>query len=221
MFADSLSGPRRVALVLAALVAFIGGGAVVVAFSEEVHQSFAWHMVQHEVIMFVIAPAAVVLAGQIPWGWLPPILKRLAWFLSRATVALPVATVTLWLWHLPSLYDAALHSDVLHLFEHGTFLVAFMLFWWPLMPRTSPLVIQTNFGRVIYLSLGAMQGAVLGALLAFADSPAYSFYIQESQSPLTDQQAAGAIMWFVGPIFFGIAALIALRGRSIQPAMVS
>ena len=36
-----------------------------------------------------------------------------------------------WGWHFSVLYDQALENDLLHYFQHATFLAAALLFWWP------------------------------------------------------------------------------------------
>jgi cytochrome c oxidase assembly factor CtaG len=203
----------RAGLALAANWVVVGGAAGVFMLHEAAHDAFALHMIQHEVIVFVMAPAAVVLLAQLRWGRLPSKLNPLVRLASRPAVTLSVASGALWLWHLPTLYDGALHSNTLHVLEHGTLLAAYMLFWWPLLPRSSPLTIQSNAGRAIYLSIGAMQGAVLGALITFADSPWYAFYSAADDSALGDQQLAGAIMWFVGPIVFGVATAVSMGRR--------
>lgn len=104
----------------------------------------------------------------------------------RPIAALLIPTTVLWTWRLPSLYDAALESDGVHLVEHATILLAYLLFWRPLIaPGTPPVVLETNLGRATYIVAGAGQAAVLG----------------------------GAIMWFSGAVVFAIAAAMAFRDR--------
>src|SRR5690625_6815932 len=55
-------------------------------------------------------------------------VRPLRGLLSPAGATLLFALVT-WLWHLPTLYQAALQNELLHLIEHFSFVAAAALFW--------------------------------------------------------------------------------------------
>src|SRR5919202_6129898 len=100
-----------IGLVLLALVSPID------AFGEEEFLSF--HMLQH-VLLGDLAPLALVsgLSGPI----LRPVLSfhwvnRLR-VLAHPFLALPLWAVDLYVWHLPPLYQGALHHDSLHAAQH-------------------------------------------------------------------------------------------------------
>ena len=38
--------------------------------------------------------------------------------------------LALWVWHVPGLYEAAIHHEVVHLAEHASFVVTAVFFWW-------------------------------------------------------------------------------------------
>ena len=38
-----------------------------------------------------------------------------------------------WGWHFSTLYDQAPENEPLHDFQHATFLIAALLFWWPVV----------------------------------------------------------------------------------------
>src|SRR5213083_2505521 len=93
---------------------------------------FSFHMLQH-VLLGDLAPLALLA------GLTGPILRpALAWlhrlrFLAHPLVALPLWAVNLYVWHLPFLYDAALHHDSVHALEHFCFFTAGCLMWEPVV----------------------------------------------------------------------------------------
>jgi len=113
-------------------------------------------MVQHELLMVVTAPLLVVGRPLVPMLWALPsparrrvggITRRpglwLVWrFVSRPMVAFLVHGAAIWVWHAPALYEATLHNDYIHGFEHSCFLVTAALFWWAL--------IHGRYGRLGY-----------------------------------------------------------------------
>ncbi|MEJ2292120.1 MAG: cytochrome c oxidase assembly protein [Deinococcales bacterium] len=96
---------------------------------------FSVHMLQHLLLILVVPPLLL-------WG-LPVdatrrlldigLVRRLEGVVGRPLVALPVAIVTLWAWHLPALYDVALRNESVHALEHLMFLVTATMFWWPVL----------------------------------------------------------------------------------------
>jgi cytochrome c oxidase assembly factor CtaG len=95
---------------------------------------FSMHMAQH-VILGDLAPLCFMLglSGQI----LRPVLRfktvdRLR-VLGHPFVALPLWAIDLYVWHLPFLYDAALHHDAVHALEHFCFFTFGCLMWEPVV----------------------------------------------------------------------------------------
>src|SRR6185369_9418238 len=98
---------------------------------------FSAHMTQHEVLMLVAAPLLVLGRPLIAFLWaLPlnwsrrlgniakiPAINRLWRALTIPLVAWLVHAVALWVWHIPALFDATLHSETVHTFQHLSFLL--------------------------------------------------------------------------------------------------
>jgi len=109
-----------------------------------------------------------------------------------------VHVATLWAWHLPGPYQAALASDAVHAAEHASFLGTAVLFWWVVLSRPGRRRLAPGFA-VLYLFAAALQGSALGALLTLAPAPLYPLQAAAAQvwgpGPLADQQLAGLIMW--------------------------
>src|SRR5213078_4041417 len=115
-----------------------GIGLLFVALVTPIHslgeQLFSFHMLQH-VLLGDLAPLALVagLTGPL----LRPVLAvhwiyRLR-FLTHPLVALPLWAVSLYVWHLPFLYQAALHHDSVHALEHFCFFGFGALMWAPVV----------------------------------------------------------------------------------------
>ncbi len=218
------------------LFAYLGGlltiAIALMSGIDELQPYLFWvHMVQHELLMVVAAPLILV-GWPMPftlWG-LPPSLRRHASrllahdrilrrgldLLLRPVIAFAISTLTLWLWHLPAAYDAALANNWVHNLEHVSFFGAFILYWWVLIGAPpQPSRLTSNAARGLYLLAGATQIALLGGLITLSDHVLYTHYLTVQSltglSALQDQQLAGAIMWFPGPLIFGIAAALLMR----------
>ena len=159
---------------------------------------FSAHMVQHLILVLVAAPLLALGAPRVPR-------------IGPLAVALLHAGA-IWAWHLPTAYDAALASDLLHGIEHLSFLATGWLFWAFILRRTDVSQLQ----RVGVVFATALQSSALGALLAFASRPLYSGHLGTTGrwglTALEDQQLAGAIMW-VPPGVVYLAVMLVLLYR--------
>ncbi|HZZ72334.1 MAG TPA: cytochrome c oxidase assembly protein [Pirellulales bacterium] len=179
------------------------------------------HMLQHLLLMMVAAPLIWLAAPLLPilqgvprpirTVWLAPLLRMnalRAWAfqLSRPSVALALFTAVSWVWHAPALYEGALRWPVLHYLQHGCFLAAALLFWYPVVqpfPAARP---QTRWFVLPYLLLADLQNTILSALFTFSARVFYPYYESiprlGGSSALVDQQLAGILMWIVGSAAF-------------------
>jgi len=184
------------------------------------------HMVQHLGLILIAAPLLVLGAPLAPllWGlpkpvrrvitgsWLPRAVLRRGWqVLGRPLVVWTFHTATMWIWHLPSLYQAALQSQLVHAVEHAGFLSTALLFWWTVARagRRGRL----GYGAGVLYVLGAgLQSSMLGIFMTFAEMPWYPAYTVSvaawGLTPLVDQQLAGLIMWVPAGLIYLHAALV-------------
>lgn len=127
--------------------------------------------------------------------------------------------IVIWTWHIPTLYEAALASEVVHAFQHASFFAVAALFWWAL--------IYGRYGRmgygisVAYVFTTAMHTGLLGALITFASQVWYHTYegrtVLLGLTPVEDQQIAGLLMWVPGGVLFtliGLALFAAWLGEA-------
>jgi putative membrane protein len=194
---------------------------------------FAVHMTQHMLLVVVAAPLLIAGDAALATLWAFDVATRrriAAWWRRRRalpavwnTVRVPLVAWTLhvgalWLWHVPTLYDAALRDERLHVAEHAAFFVTALLFWYPVLERARG---RFRIGTaVLYLFGAGLQCTLLGAAITFARHPWYVGHYATAAAwgltPLEDQQLAGLIMWIPA----GLAYLVAFV-PSMLPALRS
>jgi putative membrane protein len=218
--------PWRIACFSAGLLTLVAG--LLTPLHELGDRLFAAHMLQHVVLMTVGAPLLALGAGRVAGVWALP--RRVRPFagrflrLSRPFTRLDVATVlqglALWVWHIPTVYGAALDVEGLHWLQHVTLLGGALLFWQALLGRRG---FQEPGAAIFCLFLTALHTGMLGVLLTFAPSP---IYLGQSSGAhdfgltlVEDQQLAGLVMWAPGGLIYAVAALglaAAWIGRSSE-----
>jgi putative membrane protein len=170
------------------------------------------HMLQH-VLIGMVAPPLLLLA--LSPSMVATLLRLPG--LRAATEPVPAQlafAVVMGAWHLPFLYDLAVRSEGVHVFEHLTFMAAGALFWWPVVGATSATARWRlgEIGRVLYLLFGTVPADTIAVILMFGRSPFYPFYQQAprlipSIDPLTDQVLAGVVLMAVGKLSYLVAIL--------------
>ena len=141
---------------------------------------FAAHMVQH-VLLVAVAPPLLVLGrpgGALSWS-LPMAWRRAVGSLVRARpvaagwamatsplIATVLHGLTLWAWHLPVLFEAALADPWLHWLEHASFLGTAALFWWAMLGR--PARVHGYGMSVACLFVTLLHSSFLGTLLTLS-----------------------------------------------------
>ncbi len=193
---------------------------------------FSLHMVQHLLLILIAAPLLVAGAADVALLWALPRRRRSGfgrfehrlgrWLGGREGAAngaatgrllvVLLATATLWIWHVPALYDLAVRREAVHVAEHASFLVTALLFW-ASVARLRPRDHLGNGLRILAVFAMALQGSMLGALITFASRPLYLSHQAVAPvldlDPLTDQQIAGLIMWVPpGLLYTGVAAYL-------------
>jgi putative membrane protein len=199
--------------------------------------SFAAHMLQHELMMVVAAPALAASAPLGVFAWALPMslrrslhaLTKPAWLRASWRVvtsplwATAISIGVLWLWHVPRLFDLAIAHRGWHASQHASFFVSALAFWWAVRATRS------GVGRlgptILALFVAMIVTGALGGLLAFADTAWYAAYAATSPpfgwTHVEDQQMGGLIMWIPGGTIYMAVALLrmrdALKGTAVAP----
>ncbi len=206
---------------------FAGWFSLFLALTSPIHelgeQLFSAHMLQHEIMILVSAPlfAASHPGATCLWafaprgragigGWVHRIEQmRPVRFLTAPLIAWLLEAVALWVWHIPVLYQATLHSDWVHAAQHLSFFLTAVVFWSALygVGRSA-----MSYGAATFYVFGtALHCSALGALLTFSTVLWYPAYAATTArwgfTPLQDQQLGGVIMWVPSAIVFIVVAL--------------
>jgi len=163
----------------------------------------AWHMVQHMLLIVVVAPLAVLARPLPQWRAVlgPPAdaLWRRVHRLSRHPLRCALLhAAAIWFWHAPGPYIAAVQIPAWHVLEHASFLFSGWLFWWSVLRPGRAGVLPASLA----LLFTVMHTGLLGALLSFASAPLYG----NGPGALADQQLAGLVMWIPGGLVYLAAA---------------
>jgi putative membrane protein len=173
-------------------------------------QLLSAHMVQHELLMIVAAPLIAFSSPFVAFMWLSRRVPRIrAHFLTAPATVWLLHALALWIWHLPSLYEAAVANETIHAIQHSCFFGSACLFWWG--------IAHGRYGRlgsgaaVIYVFATALHSGALGALLTFSSALWYPIYASTTLAwgltPLEDQQLAGLVMWIPSGVVFLVVGL--------------
>lgn len=188
---------------------------------------FSAHMLQHLLLLLVTPPLLLL-------GFPRPVAERLLAHsipgriekgLRQPVLAWPLGVVTIWAWHIPALYNAALGTESIHVVEHLFFLVTATIFWWPVL---SPLTERRlePLATIPYLFGAAAASAILGIILTFTPPGLYPVYLYPPDrlgalplirngwglSAEVDQQIGGLLMWVPGSLVY-LSGIVAALGR--------
>lgn len=215
-------------------ISFFAGVAIAVLAVESpldglAERHFAFHMVQHEVLMMVAVPLILLGAPTTPMLLgLPRVIRRgvvaplagagavraLYRGLTHPLVALVISTAVVFAWHLvPGWYVAALSDETLHAVQHGSFVLGATLAWWVVIdPR--PLHARLTYpARIAFLLAASTPKAFIAAYIAFADTPLFAEWYATVEpafeiSLAEDQILAGMLMWLPSQLLY-LAAMAA------------
>jgi cytochrome c oxidase assembly factor CtaG len=175
-------------------------------------QLMLMHMLQH-ILLLDIAPILLILG--LTKGLLRPATRRLtnlerrAGFIAHPVFAVVAYAGLMWVWHVPAMYDAALHHSGIHVLEHVCFAAAGGLYWWHVLSPIRGRMRLGGMGPVAYMVSTKLLVGILGVALAFAPHSFYPFYEHHPHywglSPRDDQNMAGLLMALEQSIVMGVA----------------
>jgi len=198
------------------------------------HDLLTAHMVQHLLLM-TLAPPLILLGA--PLKLLPQrpaqelvglgtrpfrraYLRPLGRMLLNPAVSWFAAAGALAVWHIPSIFMLGLRSPMWHGIEQASFLVAGLLFWWPVVEpsRNAPKWPESSI--LLYLFLATLPCDILSGFLVFCDRVVYPVFLSSPHSfglsALEDQQCAGALMWTCVTVVYLIAGAV-FTARLLSP----
>jgi len=178
------------------------------------HELLTVHMINHLVLMVVVAPLLLAGApGLLLLRGLPASFghglhdlllrnlpaQRLGRLLKHPVFCWLWATATVIGWHLPATFQLAMRSHWWHNAEYASFMLAGLLFWRPVVQPVSAAQQRPRWSTPLYLFFATLPCDILSAFLVFCGRVVYPSYLSSPRlfdfSPLQDQQCAGALMW--------------------------
>jgi cytochrome c oxidase assembly factor CtaG len=192
-------------------------------------------MLQHVLIadlgiaLTVVAVRGPLCVFLLPRDLLVP-LARTRWlrsalrFLLRPGVSYLVWVVVLVSWHIPALYEAALHHTIVHDVMHASFVLGGLLVWIQIVDPTRHHRL-TLTERLGYTALVFWTGQVMAYVILFDPTALFSTYVDQPDrllglSPLTDQKLAGVVMMLEQLATVGVAFVILLLASRRERARV-
>jgi cytochrome c oxidase assembly factor CtaG len=178
---------------------------------------FSAHMLQHLLLVLVVPPLAMMgLEASDRLATTARIPPLVTWALGVGAM---------WLWHAPTLCDAASQNPVVHQFQEASLLAMGGAFWWPIVgpsarSRLPPL------GGVLYLFTACVACTLLGIYITFSPVEVCSVFAHPVDRlgimPLVrdgwgltaqrDQQIGGLLMWVPACLVYA-AGILGLLGR--------
>jgi putative membrane protein len=184
--------------------------------------SFTVHMAQH-LLLTLLAPPLLALGAPITLALRagsPAVRRWIAASLRSPVAALfanPIVGWTLFVGvpvfvHASPLFDEALRSTPWHALEHGLWLSAALIYWWPIVgvdPNPHPVRWPVRM-LSLFLAMPAMSFLALG--IYAGDVPLYPTYASLpapwGPAALGDQRDAAVMMWLVGNLALVLAILL-------------
>jgi putative membrane protein len=187
---------RRGTFAKARAVSFgVGTALLLIALNAPLEETFARHMAQH-LLIGDLAPLALVLGLTGPL--LRPVLVyrpvRALRVFAHPLVALPLWAISLCVWHVPALFDAALRHEWLHALQHACFFT-FGAFLWAALLEVLPGPRWFRLPhRLAYVGVMWLVSLTLSQIFIWSSTPFYAY------GSVTDQQIGGGIMLLEGSL---------------------
>lgn len=188
---------------------------------------FLAHQIQH-LLLRMIGPMLIVLSR--PQGLLiagvPESLRRrlvapvmtngvisaLYRRLTGPVTAFLLFMLSLYVWQIPAIHNAALLDPTIHWTMHLTMLAAGFLFFAMVFDRRDLPSAPPHFLRIVLLFAAIVTTILLGAITVFKTTVVYTAYDIEGRlfgtAPLADEIAGGFVLWVPGSMMMIVAILI-------------
>lgn len=184
---------------------------------------FSAHMLQHLVLVLVVPPLALLgLFGGEGTGE-----EAASGRVSRSVVTWGLGVGAMWLWHAPTLCNAAATSAGVHALQEATLVAMGAAFWWPVVgpsrARLSP------GAGIVYLFTACTACTLLGIAITFSPVEVCSVFAHPVDrlgvlpllrdgwglSAERDQQIGGLLMWLPACLVYGVG-ILGLLGRLLR-----
>jgi cytochrome c oxidase assembly factor CtaG len=175
---------------------------------------FSAHMLQHMLLALVVPPLVLLSVPPTPGKGHPAVPRGVHW---------AAGVGAMWIWHAPSLCNAAATSDAVRALQTASLLAMGAAFWWPILgPRLDRRLSEP--AAVAYLFTACAACTVLGVAITFSPVEVCAAYGHAADplgalplvrerwgiTPAVDQQLGGLLMWVPGCTAYAGAILAVL-----------
>jgi len=161
---------------------------------------FCAHMVQHMLLIYFATTLFIygTPAWLIDWVLTPEPLRKFMNVLTHPACGGFLFTFVYTIWHIPVLYEAALHDKRIHILEHWTMFGLGIIMLWPYLTNSTR-VPRRSYGISMLAIFLLMVGQLpVFGFLSFANEAIYPTYAWAPRiidlDPLNDQILGGIIM---------------------------
>ncbi len=217
------------------VIAYVGGvlltwAALVSPLDYMAEHLFWMHQVQHMIlhllgplVILAATPQGVIYAGMPRrlrrWTIAPLARSRnmrwLGHLITRPWMATLLFVLTLYIWQIPTLHDAALLNNALHYFMHATMLLSGVLFFWVVFEQRDPPKAPAHGVRQIMLIASVIAEIALGAVTTMKTVVLYPAYDEVGRlfdmTPISDEIAGGFLIWSPACMMFLVAMLLVVN----------
>ena len=185
---------------------------------------FSAHMLQH-ILLVLSVPALLLLSLPRSFSLRPPLT-----YLSHPLIGWVAGVGAMWLWHAPTLCNAAATSRTVSAIQTTSLLLMGSLFWWQVLAPRDEERLSPPAG-IVYLFTACTACSVLGIILTFAPvsiCPVYQHPVDRLGILSTirgswgltsdrDQQIGGLLMWVPMCAIYATAILAQLARWHSSP----
>lgn len=201
----------RPALFVAALFAVLVALASPLAFLAR-GVFFSAHMAQHLLLVLVCPPLFLASLAHEPPG------EAHEGFSVRAVLSWALGVSAMWLWHAPTLCNAASQSALAFHAQTVSLLAMGSAFFWPIFGARAAHRLST-FGALAYLFTACAACTVLGVAITFSPIEVCSVFARPNAireawnvSAKADQEVGGLLMWVPGCLVYA-SCIVFMYGR--------
>jgi putative membrane protein len=173
---------------------------------------FSAHMAQHLLLVLVAPPLLLAsLAHEAP-------TETHEGFSIRTVVTWALGVSAMWLWHAPTLCNAASQSAVAFHAQSISLLAMGTAFFWPIFGTRAAHRLPV-FGALAYLFTACVACTILGIGITFSPVEVCSVFARPSAireawnvSTKSDQEVGGLLMWVPGCLVYA-SCIVFMYGR--------
>lgn len=176
---------------------------------------FSAHMTQHLLLVLVVPPLVLL---SLPHEAPSESSEETPGFSFRTLTTWGLGVGAMWIWHAPTLCNAASTSPLTQTAQSLSLLAMGGAFFWPIFGTRAAQRLST-FGALAYLFTACVACTVLGIAITFSPVEICSVFARPSAirdawniTTKSDQEIGGLLMWVPGCLVYA-SCIVVMYGR--------